>query len=129
MPNSGGFSIVFSFSLPLTFYLHDMAVFSTCYQGMIEVLPCIPALHLKLNCLLLDLAVVLNAGHGHASNAIKSHLQSSKMLKPLLWTVPTALKAWLRSTDIRLPYGHTWSEYIQMQFVWLQAQKTAVHAM
>lgn len=57
--------------------LHDLAVLrvSISNECMVQVFPCISPLHFILDGFLFDLAVVLNAGHGHAANAIKRHLQ------------------------------------------------------
>lgn len=72
----------------LTFNLHDLAVLRTGDECMVQVFPCIPPFHFKLDCFLFDLAVVLNASHGHAANAIKRHLQHDDLIAK---TVETCL--------------------------------------
>ena len=59
----------------LTFNLHDFAVLWAGNECMVQVFPCIPPFHFKLDSFLFDLAVILNAGHGHATDAIKRQLQ------------------------------------------------------
>ena len=70
---------LYKMPVDLTFNLHDFAILWTGNECMVQVLPCIPPFHFKLNSFLFDLAVVLNAVHGHAANAIKRQLQHKQM--------------------------------------------------
>lgn len=80
----------------LTFNLHDFAVLWAGNECMVQVFPCIPPFHFKLYSFLFDLAVIFNASHGHAANAIKRQLQYKDLLlsdTPFLWCVRVCVQA------------------------------------